>query len=158
MITMLRQGMSSGETSIYGASKAANLSRHVYHLGRKLLILVDRRVLSQAEEQTVWSTLQMLQSGRLAPAQRMSSDILKKHWLPYSSNGIHKSIVKRRKLDKLRVRFDRTIFAIREVCADKEDLEIPRQLTREECSEAAEVLSNSIASLRELLNRIKEEK
>ncbi len=158
IVQKLRRGIASGHRNSADGARAAGMARAAYALGRKILILRDRQVLSKVEEKTVDTALQMLEAGHYTTASRMSKPVLERHWMGGSANGIMRDGKMRRAFLKSRMRFDKTIFAIREICTDKEELEIPPQLTRNECEEAADVVNKSIQSLIILLNRIREEK
>ena len=51
--------------------------------------------------------------------------------------------------------FDRTLFAVREVCSNTEELKIPIELKRNERDKAVDVLIESIRSLTDLLSKIR---
>jgi hypothetical protein len=152
------------EVNARKASDMLGMSIKKYRLIKKLLILKDRRVLSKSEEARADNALQYLETFRhepkhfhgLGPAYEMVDDILKQYWKRGTSSGEYIWRGRNKDTVKAKKKLQSTLFAIRETCANNEEIEIPL-LTNDERAEYRELLLESANALLNLRNKIKGE-
>jgi hypothetical protein len=156
LIELVRATMLQPDTQ--AAAKSVDISWTNYQLVRKLLILQDRKILSQAEEEKVQQALYVLSvERRYNKAYNLVTDVLARYWHGKSRNGEFKDAGTVRAKLKLKNRFHKTVFAIRETCTNNDELEIPPSVTREEREEAKEIIIESVQALWTLLNKIRQQ-
>lgn len=141
-----------GIDNVRKAPREIGISRDLYKLVRNLIVLKDRQVLSREEEDLVNRSLTILQSGgSFKDAAQMVDGILNRLWRKGTRDGQLRNDKPGR---RVRDRFDRTLFTIREVCTNIEDVQVPQAITRPDREDAIQVLANSIAALSNLLKQI----
>lgn len=165
LVDLVRQGMAATE-NITEAALSVGISRHVFRLMRRMLLVKDRGVLT-AEEVAVFDlAIDAMQNSRsYEKALTITRPILDRHWHKGSLNGVRQSRTEiwKRRNDKVKTmradgkarrRFDNTLFAIREACSNNDEMVLP-EMTKEEADAAADTLIRSMGKLAELFARLK---
>lgn len=150
-VSKVRRGMQMGLTNEETA-RSLGLYEKSYRLGRKLLLLRERDVLSHDELVIADRGLDMLSNGHTAIAFRLVRDLVSKHWKRGYRGRPNRDEFRQRAKD--RKRFDSTLFVIRQACTDKDDMEIP-DLNAAESQQVLELLQDSIGALCVLYNKVK---
>ena len=144
--------MCLNERNAEKAAMAVGLGKGTYLLVKKLLLLKDKDILTEEESRRVDAALDRINVERqTSGAAADVKDIIKRHWTPRTKRG--DTAKDRKKETKLRTRFDRTLFIIREACTNNEEMELPK-LNKKEIADAVTILAESITGLSSLLKLI----
>lgn len=154
LIDQVRLGMATGFIGAEAQAKYAGLSRDTYNFTRKLLLLKARQILNEVDERVVNHALKVLNEDLLVtPAKKIAAPVLRKYWISNTVTGQYRGEVNSRTPNKVRKRFDNTLFAIREACTNNDELKIPL-LSRTEKEEVGHSLKEAIDALVNLRLRI----
>jgi hypothetical protein len=129
------------------AAKLIGIGRDNYSFIKKLLVIDQDPTLPVKDRDELKACLDIIEiERRMVEARGIGEPLIKRHWRKRKEPS---SVVNQR-----RRRFDQTILTIRESCATLDDISLPRDLTRENVTEAMSALTMSIERISRLMRKL----
>jgi len=147
IVQAVRDAMQLYPNNQHEAAKKLGLGRDNYSFIRKLILIDEDPTLpikDREELNACFDTIEL--ERRIVEAKGIGEPLIARYWRKRKEP--HKITSQRRR------RFDQTILTIRESCATLDDMALPRDLTRENVTEAVSSLTLSIERLSRLMRKL----
>jgi hypothetical protein len=147
IIAAVKSAMERFPRNIDAASKDIKMNQGNYAFIRKLLIIQQDPTLPRDDIEALESIMARIEEERRTAEVRESGEaLIEKYWRKRKERP---TIVNRR-----RRRFDQTILSIRESCATIDDMPLPKELNREDVTDAITALTASIERVSKLVRKL----
>jgi hypothetical protein len=147
IIVAVQEAMECSPKHQEDAAKLIDMHKESYSFIRKLIIIGQDPLLPKEDREKLDGVFTAIEKDRsLAHVRVPGRDLINRHWQKKKEPSY---VVNHR-----RRRFDQTIVAIREGCESTSEMTLPRDLKREDISDAISSLSMSIELISKLVRRL----